>query len=198
MKVVGLTGPTGAGKTTVCAFLAGREGIAIIDCDRVARKVVGKGRRCLLDLAVEFSPVIIGEDGTLNRRRLAGIVFQDKEKLKRLNEIIFPHVLEEIEQRLEDARRQEARVAVLDAPTLFESGACRLCGAIVAVIASPGLRAFRIIRRDGLDAGEAEARMGSQRNDEYYTSRADFVIQNDGDEASLRLQTLEMMTRLGL
>lgn len=198
MMVIGLTGPTGAGKTAVCRVLADWDGISVVDCDQVARKVVGKGKRCLLDLAVEFSPVIISADGTLNRRRLAQIVFTDREKLKRLNAIVFPHILEEIEEELAAARRRGDRAAVLDAPTLFESGADRLCDTIVVVTASPGIRQFRIMNRDGLSPEEAQNRMNSQQDEAFYVGRADHILRNDEDSAALRLQVLELMNRLGL
>lgn len=198
MMVIGLTGPTGAGKSSVCSMLSDWDGISVVDCDQVARNVVGKGKRCLLDLAVEFSPVIIQADGTLNRRRLAQLVFTDREKLKRLNAIIFPHIREEIEEDIAAARRRGARAVVLDAPTLFESGADRLCTTIVVVTAQPDTRLRRIMARDGIPQEEAQSRMNSQQPAQYYLSRAHHVLHNDEDSATLRLQVLELMNRLGL
>ena len=88
MMVVGITGPTGAGKSIVCRLLGEWERISVIDCDQVSRQVVRRGQRCLLDLAVEFSSAIVDKDGELNRRKLASIVFADRRKLKRMESII--------------------------------------------------------------------------------------------------------------
>ena len=96
------------------------------------------------------------------------------------------------------ARRRGDRAAVLDAPTLFESGADRLCDTIVVVTASPGIRQFRIMNRDGLSPEEAQNRMNSQQDEAFYVGRADHILRNDEDSAALRLQVLELMNRLGL
>ena len=93
MMVVGITGPTGAGKSIVCRLLGEWERISVIDCDQVSRQVVRRGQRCLLDLAVEFSSAIVDKDGELNRRKLASIVFADRRKLKRMESIIYPYIL---------------------------------------------------------------------------------------------------------
>lgn len=198
MLVIGLTGPTGSGKSSVCRILADWEKIRVIDCDQLARRVVEKGKCCLLDLAVEFSSAIINPDGTLNRRRLAALVFTDSAKLERLNEIVFPYILEEIREELNKARREKASAAVLDAPTLFESGADALCDTVVAVVSSPSLRQFRIMERDHLTPEEAQHRMESQQDEEFYTDRADHVLRNDEDTTALRLEVLELMNQLGL
>ena len=198
MLVIGLTGPTGAGKSQVCRILRDWNKISVIDCDEVARFVVRKGQRCLVDLAVEFSPLIIDPDGNLDRRRLAKLVFHDREKLRRMEEIMYPYILEEIRTRLEARRKAGDRAVFLDAPTLYQSGADALCDKVAAVLAPDAGRLLRIMERDGLSLEEAGARMASQPGDEYYESRADYVIRNDGDMTALRLAVLELQNKLGL
>lgn len=198
MLVLGLTGPTGAGKTEVGRILGDQEGIRLIDCDQVARRVVEKGQRCLLDLAVAFSSAILEADGSLNRKKLGDLVFHDREKLRRLNEIMFPYILEEIQGDLAAAAAAGSRAAVLDAPTLFESGADALCHKIIVVTASPHIRQFRIVTRDRITPEDAQARMRSQHQEEFYTARADYVIENNRDTASLRLAVIELLAKLGL
>lgn len=198
MIVLGLTGPTGSGKSTASRMLTDWDGIVVVDCDEVSRRVVGRGKTCLLDLAVEFSSAIINSDGTLNRRKLANIVFGDKAKLRRLNEIVFPYIMEELREEIASARKAGAMLTVLDAPTLFESKADALCDKVAVVTASPQLRRFRIMTRDQLSPKEVEDRMNSQHDEEFYTSRADFVIRNDEDTAALRLAVLELLNKLEL
>ncbi len=135
MMVVGITGPTGAGKSVVCRLLGDWERISIIDCDQVARQVVRRGEHCLLDLAVEFSSAILDKDGELNRRKLAGIVFSDREKLRKMEKIIYPYILAHILQQIHRREVAGDRAVFLDAPTLYQSGANILCQRVVAVLA---------------------------------------------------------------
>lgn len=190
--VIGLTGQTGAGKSTVSAMLADR-GFRVIDADLVARQVVEKGKKCLIDLALEFGIEILDGEGNLNRRKLGRMVFADREKRKRLNQITFPYIQEEILEQIEGFRRKGDTVIFLDAPTLFESGSERFCDRVVSVVAPRELRRERILVRDELTFSEAENRMSSQQDDEYYASRSDFVIRNDGSMTHLRVQLIEML-----
>lgn len=196
--VIGVTGPTGAGKSTVCNILRNWTGVSVIDCDRVARQVTEKGTLCLLDIAVEFSPSVISADGTLNRKKLGQLVFSDPEKLTRLNAIIFPYILERLREEIADAEKRGAKAIFLDAPTLFESGADALCEKILAVTSAPEKRLTRIMQRDSLSPQGAADRMASQPDADFYLARADYQIRNDDDTAALRLAVMELQNRLGL
>lgn len=196
--VIGVTGPTGAGKSTVCDILRNWTGVSVIDCDQVARQVTEKGTLCLLDIAVEFSPSVISADGTLNRKKLGQLVFSDPEKLTRLNAIIFPYILERLREEIADAEKRGAKAIFLDAPTLFESGADALCEKILAVTSAPEKRLTRIMQRDSLSPQGAADRMASQPDADFYLARADYQIQNDDDTAALRLAVMELQNRLGL
>ena len=196
--IVGLTGPTGAGKSKVSAMLAERSGVVIIDCDELSRRVAQKGNLCLVDLAVEFSPKIIDSTGSLNRRKLGDIVFNDKEKLKKLNEIIFPYICIEAAKDIKKAQADNAKLIILDAPTLFDSKTDALCDKIVVVLADDGTRLKRVMQRDGLGADKVIQRMSNQCDDKFFREHADYVIENDGDTAELRLGVLELLNALGL
>ena len=198
MMIVGITGPTGAGKSIVCRLLKDWDRISIIDCDKVARQVVRRGERCLLDLAVEFSSAIIDEDGELNRKKLASIVFHDKRKLLRMEEIIYPYILEKLDRRLAQREKKGYRAVFLDAPTLYQSGADALCQQVVAVLAPPEDRLRRIMKRDRLTEEEAKARMVSQPGDDFFLGKVDHVIFNTGRMTTLRLDVLELQNKLGL
>ena len=190
--VVGLTGQTGAGKSTVSEILISRD-YPVIDADVVARRVVSKGKKCLLELALEFGIEILNVDGTLNRKKLGETVFTDKQKRIRLNQITFPYIQEEILNEVERLRQKGVPVIFLDAPTLFESGTDQYCNKVVSVIAPQTVRLERILERDPITPQEAQSRMRSQHDDAFYTQKSDFVIQNNGDLSELRVRVMEML-----
>lgn len=185
--VVGLTGQTGAGKSTVSRLLAAG-GIPVVDCDILAREAVLPGSVCLAQLAEAFGKEIL-QDGSLDRAKTAKIAFSDPQKLKTLNRITHQAILVLLEQRLQELREKGERLTAVDAPTLFESGADRFCGVVVSVIAPKELRRRRILDRDGLTPDEAQRRMGAQQPDDFYTSRSDFVLVNDGTQKDLAEKT---------
>lgn len=189
--VIGLTGQTGAGKSTVSDFLR-EQGFAVIDCDRVAREVAAPGSECLFALVRAFGEGIRSSDGSLNRRALGDLVFSDKEQLHRLDGLIFPYILTALRQKIAALERQGHSLVILDAPTLFESGADRMCRRILAVTATPESRLARIIRRDALTREQALARMESQLDEAYFRSHADFIIDNSGSRQALAPQLQEV------
>ncbi len=193
--IVGLTGQTGAGKSTVSKILAKNE-VMIIDADEVARFVTKENKDCLVDLALAFGIVILNEDGSLNRRRLGKIVFGDAVQLNRLNSIIFPYITREIQHRIEIYRKEEYPLILLDAPTLFEAGVDRYCDLVVSVICPKEERLKRIMERDNLSVQDAENRINSQYDDKFYTDRSWHVIVNDTTKSDLGEKTYNMLKRL--
>lgn len=184
MKVIGLTGQTGAGKTTASdALRAG--GLPVIDCDLLAREVVNNSKSCLGDLVLAFGCDIIDHNGELNRRKLGAAVFGDKKKLRRLNAITFPHILHRIEEEIERYKKLGTGALVLDAPTLYEAKADKLCSAVVAVIAPEQQRLQRITARDGLSEQEALNRIHSQHDDAFFRARAGYLVENSGSPQEL-------------
>lgn len=178
--IVGLTGQTGAGKTTACKVFSNC-GFGIINCDLVARDVVNIDNYCLNEIVNEFSEIILNSDKTLNRKTLGKIVFSDKEKLLKLNKIIHPYIIIEIKKTI-DELSQKFSVIILDAPTLFESKANKLCDKIVSVIADADIIIPRIIKRDSISKENAENRLNSQHNKEFFIKNSDFVASNNGLE----------------
>ena len=185
--LIGLTGQTGAGKTTVSGYLINL-GYRVIDADVVARHVVAKGSKCIRELAATFGMDIIMPDGTLDRQKMGEIIFTNKEKRMEFNKIIFPYIQEEIMGEVERMRSDGAPVIFLDAPTLFESGTSEKCDKIISVIAMLHIRLERIMKRDKLSERQALNRIKSQQEDDFYISRSDFVIHNNGDFGDLREQ----------
>ena len=168
--VIGLTGPTGAGKSTVAAVFR-KLGCAVIDADVLARRAV-EDPDCLAALAKAFGADVVAPDGSLDRRLLARRAFSSPEKTETLNRITHPAVLEETVRRIAELKKSGVAAVVLDAPLLFESGADSLCDTTVAVTAPPATRLRRIMARDGIPEETALERMKAQHPNEYYEQRA--------------------------
>lgn len=184
VMVVGLTGQTGAGKTTVCNVFE-KNGFSIINADLVSRKVTVKGSPCLNELCGIFGNGILFEDGTLNRRLLGDIVFSDKNKLNTLNSITHPYINSEILAEIERLSESGKKMIILDAPTLFESRAADLCELIISVVSHEKLRIERILKRDSISRESAQSRINSQYKEEFFRNNSDFIIKNNGDMENL-------------
>ena len=182
MTVIGLTGPTGAGKTTALEVLAGF-GFEIVDCDALYYHLLRTDGELRQKLANAFGPVFL-PDGELNRRALAGRVFSDKKELDKLNAIVFPALSAAVEQKI---RKCSQKGLVIDAVNLIESGMGELCAATVAVTAPPALRLKRIMARDGLPEAQAQARIQAQKPDCWYGRHCTFLLENQlEDRAACR------------
>ena len=182
--IVGLTGQTGAGKSTVSRVFV-EQGFSLIDADRIAREVVEPGSPCLDELFEYFGSTIRGENNSLNRRALASIVFTDAHKLEVLNSIIHPYITEEIFRRTNQFAQEGHILILLDAPTLFESKASDFCDLIISVLADPEIRRDRIIVRDHLTEEAALQRMQAQLPEEFFVKHSDYIIRNNADLTKL-------------
>ena len=151
---------------------------------------------CIADIALEFGCEYINMDGTLNRRKMARTVFGDKAKLKKLNSLMFPYIIEEIRGELARLKEEQGGLIVLDAPTLFESGADKECDYVVSVTAAAPERERRIIARDGLSQEEARERIAAQHDEDYYKSRSWRVLENNGSADSLKNEVSALLATL--
>ena len=192
--IIGLTGQTGAGKSTVCAYLSSMP-FCIIDCDKVAREVTEKGSPVLDRLAAAFGKDIILEDGSLDRALLASRAFETSEKTELLNDITHPAILDAVKAKIVSATCQNV---ILDAPTLFESGADKLCDRIIAVLCDENKRKDRIISRDNLSLEQAKKRLMRAKSNEFFTERADAVIYNDGTPDELYKNVEKALNQIGV
>ena len=194
--VLGITGPTGSGKSAVCALLC-REGFVVIDTDRIAREVMEPPSRLLPQLEEEFGPSVLRADGSLDRKALAAKAFATKERADRLNQLTHPVILKEVSRRIEEFSRQGYPRVLVDAPLLFESGGDKLCDSVLAVVADDETRLARIMQRDSLSREEALTRMGAQMSCAEYEKRADFVIHNDQGEVELARSVERLLMKHG-
>ena len=177
MKVYGLTGKTGAGKSTVAEKLE-MMGFCVIDGDKIARSITEKGKPAISILANEFGCDIIEDDGSLNRKLLASRAFKDRESTAKLNAITHPIIKAEFEKELRKAEAEGFSFAVIDAAALLESSCKDLCEKIIVVTAPEEIRLSRILLRDGITKEQALIRIKAQFPDEYYNEKADILIRN--------------------
>lgn len=177
MLVIGITGPTGSGKTALLSCIAARGGAAI-DCDALYYELLRTSRPLRAALTKAFGDVFL-PDGSLDRQTLGALVFHDAAALARLNKIVFHHVGRAVEERLNAAREKGLALAGVDAINLIESGLAKLCDVTVAVTAPEQARLARIISRDALTPDYASARMRAQKDAAYYTKRCRYTIENN-------------------
>ena len=173
--VIGLTGPTGSGKSSA-SKIAESFGFQVIDCDKTAREATEKGTEGLKALVSAFGEEILLPDGALNRKALAAKAFRDKQSTELLNKTILPFIAEIV------IKQAENKDTFLDAPTLFESGINKICNKTIAVLADRDIRLKRIIARDNLTLKEAETRINAGKDESFYRERADYILYNNGDE----------------
>lgn len=188
-KLVGLTGKTGAGKSTVSAYFK-EKGAYIIDGDVVARNVFNVDKT-LIDKLVDAFGNILNNDKTLNRSELAKIAFSSPEKTEILNSIMHPAINKLIENEAEKAFENHD-VVIVDAAAIIESGFTKRCNCIIIVTAPVEIRKKRIMARDSLTEENALIRINGQKDDEFYLSKADFVVDNDGDSDRLKAQLMKL------
>ena len=197
MLVIGLTGPTGAGKGAVSAVFEDY-GIPVINADCVYHELITPPSSCLQELAEAFGKEILLSDGSLDRRALGGIVFNDPAARERLNTITHRYVMEEVRTRMERFRRDGVPVAVFDAPQLFEAGAQKACGAVISVLADRGLRLERIMARDNITTEAAMRRILAQKSDEFFKTHSDYIVENNGNIELLAPQIRRILAELGV
>lgn len=196
MKVIGLTGGIGSGKSTVSAYLK-EKGCPVVDADRIARTVTAQGSPVLAQLACEFGSDILFADGSLDRKKLGRIVFSDPRKKSRLDAITLGEVCDRIRGELERVKAEStAELVVLDVPLLFETGLDELADSVWVVDADDETRIKRICDRDHMSREEAENRMARQMPREERLLRADHVLDNSGDRSGLFAQVAGLMGEL--
>ena len=190
--IIGLTGGTGTGKTSVSQIFADA-GFETVDFDKVTRSLYEKSSDCLCEIVQGFGKEILFPDGTLNRRLLGEIVFADKNSLCKLESIVFKYILLYADSLI---KASKGKNLLLDAPTLFESNLNKRCDFTIAVIADKSIRKERIIKRDLLSEDAAENRINSQKDNEFFKNNCDFIIENNKDLAELKKQTEKVLNKI--
>ena len=184
-NIIGLTGQTGAGKSTVRDIFK-EKGAAVIDADSVAHDITDNDLDCIYDIVSRFSCLVLNEKGKINRKALGRRVFSDPKELLVLNKIIFPYILKAIEHEVLGYIANGTENIVIDGATVIESGCGKMCDVLISVVAEEETRITRIIKRDGITKADAERRVLAQKPEEFYTENSDYVIRNDSTPAELK------------
>lgn len=193
VKVVGLTGGIGTGKSTAADYLK-EKGFAHIDADQIGRDITADGSPMLSVLDDVFGPRgeygregfdILRGDGSLDRKSLAELVFSDMSRKQKLDEIMFKAIIAEVDRQVEAAYAMEPVGIMIDAPLLFEAGLDDRCDLVILMVADLDTRVHRVCMRDGATEQEVISRINSQMSDEEKKLRSDIIIDNSGSRSQL-------------
>ncbi len=189
--VIGITGGTGCGKTTLLNVIRDRGGL-ILDCDAIYHELLISDREMLAAIDARFPGVV--EDGGLNRKKLGAIVFADENALLDLNKITHHAVKEEVRHRLESA----PKLAAIDAIALHEGGLAELCDVTVAVTAPTEDRVKRLMARDHISEAYARSRIAAQHEESWFRSMCDYTLSNDGELDAFATKCVAFLDTLGI
>lgn len=192
MKLIGLTGTIASGKTTVSEYLI-QKGYKIIDADKISHKVTNIGNRGYKAILKLF-PQVIDAENNIDRKKLSGIVFSDKNQLQLLNETLHPIILDEIDNKIKES--QSYHIVFLDAPLLFETGLDKKCDLVLLIAVDEQIQIQRLTKRDGIDIFTARKIIASQMGIEKRIEKSDVVIYNNEDLVQLKLKIDEFLLRI--
>ena len=188
MKIIGITGASGSGKTTISQKFNQRKDTKVIDADKIVKEMAKPNTPYLLEIQKTFQKeAVIFENGTLNRPKLAQLIYKDEESLKKLNRITFNYLIPRIVEEIKNVSADIQRI-VIDAPLLFEAHLDEYCDFTVALYVPDELKIKRICARDKISENVAKDRLKIQKSNEFYKQKADCVIINDENTS---LQDLE-------
>lgn len=192
IKIVGITGPSGSGKSLLCKYVS-ESGIPCINADEVYHSMLTPPSECLLAIREAFGADVLNEDGSLDRATMSKYVFSDQAKLDLLNRTVLPLVIKKIKSIISELEKSGNSFVVVDAPTLIESRFNEECDLVVSVIASAETRISRIQKRDSISFDKAKLRISAQKPNEFYVSASDIVLTNDSNERNFLNQAAELL-----
>ncbi len=191
--IIGITGSSGAGKSTVCELLSKKYNMQIINADEVAKELSKKGTDYIKDIVSKFGKDIVDEKGDLRRKKLGEIIYTNDSKREELNSCTFKYIKKEIFKKIEKMNQDNI---VIDAPLLFESELDKICDRIIGVISKKQLQIERIVSRDNIDYDHATMRLDAQQKDDFYIKKCDAIIENNHDIKQLEQQVEELACKL--
>ena len=197
MKVIGITGPSGAGKTTLTSILKENYNTYSIDADEVARKLSSDNKtEYFKEMVKLFGKEVVNTDKSLDRRKIASIIYNNQEKRRKLNKLTFYYVVNNINEQIEKEKNNKYQFIAIDVPLLYEAKMEKICDIVIAVVAEDEEKILRICTRDNISKEIAKKRLEIQNNNEFFVKKADFVIHNDGSIENLEKSLKEIIEKL--
>lgn len=190
--LIGLTGMSGAGKSTVAALFEKR-GFRLIDCDALVHSLYEDWRYAALIKEAFGSDYI--QNGSVDRKKLGALVFSDAQALKKLNETVSPFIMNAVTERIETAKKQDV-ATVLDAPLLFEYELEKFCDLVIGVTADLEIAVARLCARDGRSEAQIRSRLASQHSPAFFREHCDYVLENNGSLQTLTRDFEDMMEKI--
>ena len=215
--IIGITGSSGAGKSTACEILEQKYHFKIITADKIAKELSKQGTAYLNEIVAKFSKDILLENGELNRRKLADIIYQNKEKREQLNQCTLKYIRKEIERKINEIKeiksiediaqieemektkktsKKSKEAIAIDAPLLFEANLEKICDITIAVISADRNKQIqRMMERDNIDEAHATARINAQHSNEFYISKCQYTITNDEKKEDMEMQLEQILQK---
>lgn len=194
MKIIGITGNSGSGKSTISKLISKNYEAKIIDADKIAKEMTKNNGEYLQAIRQAFGNDVI-KNNELDRKKLADIVFLNRTEKEKLDSLTFEYVVKKIKKELEANQNLDYQYIILDVPLLFESKLDKLCDYTIGVIAPKTEKIKRICKRDKLSKEKALQRLNSQPNDEFFTKNCNTVINNENKEETIKMVN-EIMLKL--
>lgn len=191
MKIIGITGGVGAGKSTVLDYLREQFQAYVIQADQVGHQVMEPGEICYSQVIALFGEHILKKDKTIDRKAVSDVVFGNEEKLKKLNGIIHPAVRQSILEEIQLQKEKKTAIVVVEAALLLEEHYEKFCDKVWYVHTDREIRISRLMENRGYSREKSESIISSQAPDEYFAKHADYIIRNNGDIKDTWLQVEE-------
>ena len=195
MKIIGITGSSGSGKSTVCEILNEKYNVKIIDADKIAKELLTSGTEYYNDVISKFGREITDDVGEIDRKKLADLIYNDDKKREMLNNSTFYYVVKEIKLRAKEANNVDI---IIDAPLLFESKLDDICNSTIGVIAKESVQIERIIKRDSISKEQACKRIKAQQTNDFYMSKCTEIIENNNEYIETEKQIEEIAKKYNI
>lgn len=190
MKILGVTGSSGSGKSSVCDIIKKMNNTEIIDADKIVRELQDNKTIYYQKIVQTFGQEILLDNGLINRKILAEKIFTDKTEKEKLDKLTFKYVVDEIRNRIETLKATNVDYIVVDAPTLIEANMIKMFDKIIVVTAEENIKINRICKRDEISRKQAIERLMSQNDDNFYKKYADFIILNNDENIENKVKVI--------